>query len=191
MDHLSDGAEVLGKDVGRRVRMHREIQRMSSSDLAERSGLSRTIVSRIEHGEGNPSIGTLWRISRTLRVPLGDLLQDPILPRTRVVRAGEGEAMGDPSGMVGRLVHTDGRERRTELFTLDLPAGARRESPGHLAGVEELLVVTRGGARLGPGRAPELLGAGDAIWFAADVAHVYEATEDCTFLCWMLYPSST
>ena len=189
--HSSDeDAGGLGLRVGRLVRAHRTAQDLSATELAERSGLSRTILARIERGEGNPSIGTLWRIARALRVPLGDLLVEAPAVRTRLIRAGEGETMDDPSGMVGRLVHTDGRERRTELLVLELPPGARRESPPHQPGVEELVMVTRGVVGLGPEGAPETLHPGDALWFAADVAHTYEATgaAACNLLCWMLYP---
>ena len=189
--HSSDNdAGALGLRVGRLVHAHRTTQGLSATELAERSGLSRTILARIERGEGNPSIGTMWRIARALRVPLGDLLVEAPAARTRLIRAGEGETMSDPSGMVGRLVHTDGRERRTELFALELPPGARRESPPHQPGVEELLMVTRGAARVGPEMAPEALGPGDALWFAADVPHAYAVTGHaaCHLLCWMLYP---
>jgi quercetin dioxygenase-like cupin family protein len=98
--------------------------------------------------------------------------------------------MDDPSGMVGRLVHADGRERRTELFALELPPGARRTSPAHLPGVEEVIAVTRGRATVGPDTGPERLGPGDAVWFAADVAHAYAATGPgrCHLLCVVLYP---
>lgn len=191
--HSSDqSAEELTARVGRLIRGHRAAQGISLAELATRSELSRTILARIERGEGNPSIGTLWRVSRALNLPLGDLLVDAPAPRTRVLRAGAGEAMDDPSGMVGRLVHTDGRERRTELFALELPRGARRASPPHLPGVEELIVVTHGRARIGPETADEALGPGDALWFAADVPHAYATTSaaTCRLLCWMLYPPS-
>ena len=189
--HSSDtSADELAARVGRLIRGHRTAQRVTLAELAARTELSRTILARIERGEGNPSIATLWRVSRALRLPLGDLLVEAPAPRTRVLRADEGEAIDDPSGMVGRLLHTDGRERRTELFALELPPGARRESPPHHAGVEEVVVVTHGRVSLGPDAAPEALGTGDTLWFAADVPHAYaaEGRGACRLLCWMLYP---
>lgn len=190
--HFSDpGAEELAGRVGRLIRGHRAAQGLSLAELATRSELSRTILARIERGEGNPSISTLWSVSRALRLPLGDLLVDAPAARTRVVRAGEGETMDDPSGLVGRLVHTDGRARRSELFALELPRGARRASPSHLPGVEELVVVTSGRVRVCPDTASETLAAGDALWFAADVPHVYTAVSGaCRFLDWIFYPPS-
>lgn len=193
--HSSDPAgeeplPLLAARVGRLVRRHRTAQGVTLAELAARSELSRTILARIERGEGNPSIGTLWRVSRALRLPLGDLLVEAPVPRTRILRAGAGEAMNDPSGMVGRLVHTDGRERRAELFALELPADAVRRSPAHLPGVEELVIVTAGRARVGPETAAEVLEDGDALWFAADVPHLYAAAgaAACRLLCWILYP---
>lgn len=181
---------LLAARVGRLIHGHRVAQGLSVAELAARSELSRTILARIERGEGNPSIGTLWRISQALRLPLGELLVDAPAPRTRVVRAGEGETMEDPSGLAGRLLHAEARERRTELYALELPRGAVRDSPAHLPGVEELVVVTAGRLRAGPQDAPESLGAGDALWYAADVPHAYaaEGRAACRFLNWLSYP---
>ncbi len=190
MHSSEQGPGELAERVGRLVKAHRRAQGITQGAMASQTGLSRTILARIERGEGNPSIGTLWKVSRALRVPLGELLAEQAEPRTRVVRAGEGDAMDDPSGMVGRLLHADGRERRTELYALELPRRRHRDAPPHLPGVEELLVVTRGRARLGPLAAPEELGPGDALWFAADVEHGYATLGDaaCHLLCWMVYP---
>lgn len=177
--------------MGRLVATHRAALGLTQAELATRSELSRTILSRIEQGDGNPSIGTLWRISRALRVPLGELLVEPAAPQARVIRAGEGATMGDPSGMVGRLVHSGRAEQRSELYALELPAGARRESAPHLSGVEEVIFVAEGDAMVGPDGAAHTLAQGDAIWFAADVPHRYEAVDaPCRLLCWMLYPGS-
>jgi transcriptional regulator with XRE-family HTH domain len=197
VDHFSDsGADELAARVGHQVSTLRKAQRMTAAELAERSELSRTIVSKIERGDGNPSIGTLWRISRALRVGLGELLGEPAAPRTRVIRAGDGETISDPSGLFGQLLHSDARERRSEIYALELPPGTRRESAPHYDGVEELIVITSGTASVGPnegtapGAGPETLTAGDAMWFASDVPHHYEnlGPDSCAFLCWMLYP---
>lgn len=189
--HSSDeGAEELAGRVGRLVRDHRTAQDLTATELAERSGLSRTILARIERGEGNPSIGTLWRIARALRVPLGSLLGEDVAPRARVVRAGEGRTIDDPSGLVGRFLHADPRERRAEVVALELPVGTRRESPAHQLGVEELLIVTRGSVEVTVDGETHVLRPGDAMLFAADRPHVYATAGrgPCEALNWILYP---
>ncbi len=182
------GLGLLADRVGRVVRAHRGAPGMSLGDLARASGLSKTILARIEGGDGNPSLETLWRISRALRVPLGELLGEDEGPRVRVVRHGAGEELHADSGMSAWLLHADGRERRTEVFELRFDAGVEQQAEAHLPGTEELIVCTRGRLRVGPAGEEVDLDAGDAVWFVADVAHGYAGVRDAQALCWMLYP---
>src|SRR3954462_6172870 len=97
-------ATDLNQSIGRRVRAHRVAQRYSLGELARVSGLSKTILARIESGEGNPSVETLWRRSQALTVPLGALLEGgDESPHTRVVRARAGKALAAESGMASWL----------------------------------------------------------------------------------------
>lgn len=182
-----DTARDVNRHLGRTIRTHRLAQGSSLTALARAAGLSKTIVGRIESGEGNPSIETLWRVSQALAVPLGALLEDEDRPRTRVIRARSGEQVTGESGMRGWLVHADGRDHRTELFDLDYPAGTEHASDAHLPGTEEVIVCTRGRIRVGPDDEQAELGPGDAMLFAADVPHSYVALRDARVLCWMLY----
>jgi quercetin dioxygenase-like cupin family protein len=86
------------------------------------------------------------------------------------------------------LLHTTPREHRSEVFELDVPAGLVSRSEPHLPGVEELIVCVSGRMRVGPEGEEADLDPGDAVWFAADVAHSYGALRDARALCWMLYP---
>jgi transcriptional regulator with XRE-family HTH domain len=182
--------ELLADRVGRVIRTHRGAQGKSLGDLARASGLSKTILAKIEAGDGNPSLETLWKISRALRVPLGEVLGEDEGPRMRVIRHGAGEELHADSGMSAWLLHADGRERRTEVFELRFDAGVEQHAEPHLPGTEELVVCTRGRMRVGPAGDQAELEAGDAVWFAADVAHGYAGLRDSRALCWMLYPAA-
>lgn len=179
--------ETLARRIGRTVRAERVAQTWSLGDLARGSGLSKTILARIERGAGNPSIDTLWRVSRALGVPLGRLLGEEPEPRTRVIRAGHGEPLRSVEGMAAWLVHADGRERRSELYAIDLPKGVDQRSEPHLPGTEEVVVCVKGRVRVGPVGDEVELGPGDAAWFVADLAHHYAALRDARTLCWMLW----
>ena len=134
--------DVLADRIGRVIRSHRAAQGMSLGDLARASGLSKTILARIEGGDGNPSLETLWRISRALRVPLGALLARGRGRRAcGVIRHGAGEELHADSGMSAWLLHADGRERRTEVFELRVRRGrraARRAAPARDRGADRL-----------------------------------------------------
>jgi transcriptional regulator with XRE-family HTH domain len=185
-----DGLEALADRIGRVIRTHRGAQGMSLGDLARESGLSKTILARIEGGAGNPSVETLWRVSRALRIPLGSLLAEDQSPRVRAIPHGSGEELHADSGMTAWLLHADGREHRSEVFELAFAGGVEQRSEPHLPGVEELIVCVSGRMRAGPAGEQVELGPGDAVWFAADVAHLYAGVRDARALCWMLYPAA-
>ncbi len=186
-----DTARDLNRRLGRTLRAHRLAQGSSLTELARASGLSKTILGRIESGDGNPSIETLWRISQALALPLGALLEDEGRPNARAIPSRSGERVQAESGMTGWLVHADGRDHRTELFDLDYPQGTEHRSDPHLPGTEEVIVCVSGRLRAGPEGEEAELGPGDAVLFAADVPHSYVALDDSRVLCWMLYPAGT
>jgi transcriptional regulator with XRE-family HTH domain len=191
MDATTAGLDTLAANIGTAVRELRLAQRWSLGDLSRSSGLSKTILAKIERGDGNPSVETLWRVSRALAVPLGSLLSPPSRrPRVRAIRARSGEPLSADSGMAAWLLHAAGAEHRAELFDLELPRGTDQATDGHLVGTEELVFCVKGRVRVGPHDQEVELAAGDAVWFTADVPHHYEALRDTRTLCWMIYPNA-
>jgi transcriptional regulator with XRE-family HTH domain len=184
---MVDSSHIAAR-IGRVVRAERTVRDMSLNDLARASGLSKTILARIERGDGNPSIETLWRLTRALGIPLGWVLGENLAPRVRAIPARSAEAVRSASGMDGWLIHTDSRAVRSDLFELDLPKGIDQRSPAHMPGTEEVVYCIDGRLRAGPVGEEIELGPGDAVWFAADGDHHYEALADGRYLCLMLYP---
>lgn len=56
----------LARHFGPAVRRHRELLRLSQEELADRAGLDRSFVGRVERGEQNASLNTLQRVSQAL-----------------------------------------------------------------------------------------------------------------------------
>src|SRR4051795_12654495 len=98
-------AVVVNEQIGRRGREHRTARGWTLDELADRSGVSRRMVINIEHGEGNPSIATLLRISDALGIGL-PVLVDVGRPSTLTVTpAGQAAVLWrGPSGGQGLLV---------------------------------------------------------------------------------------
>src|SRR4051794_21058024 len=183
----ADDLPALAPRIRRVVRARRAARGMSVSELAREAGLSKTIVARIEAGAGNPSMETLWRVSRALQLPLGSLLAEDATPRGRAIPARSGEPLRGDAGLSAWLLHAEGGEHRSEVFDLDLPAGTDQRSEPHLPGTQELVICTSGTLAAGPdGEAVELR-PGDAVWFAADVAHGYAAITDARAIDVILY----
>jgi len=85
-------------DIGRRLSALREQKRLSQRDIEGRAGINRCYISRIENGHLVPSVETLERIARALRVPMyqlfigGEEKQNPVLQALR--DAVEGKSFG-------------------------------------------------------------------------------------------------
>ena len=58
------------RDVGDRIREHRQTQKWTQADLAQRCRLHRTYIGSVERGERNVSILNLRRIAKVLRISL-------------------------------------------------------------------------------------------------------------------------
>jgi XRE family transcriptional regulator, regulator of sulfur utilization len=175
--------------VAREIRAHREARGLSLSATAARAGLSKTILATIESGTGNPSLETLWRIARALDITVGTLLAEDDPVHSQVIRRADGEWLSFESGIRGRLLHVDGRDRRLEALEMRLEPGRHYRSAAHAPGTEELVICLEGTLTLGPDGNEEHLDEGDALRFAADVPHSYRSDAGCTALCAFSYPA--
>lgn len=188
---IDDDLDALGGRIGAAVAQLRDGKRWSLGELARASGLSKTILAKIERGDGNPSVETLWRVSRALGVPLGSLLSPPrTRPRVRAIPSRSGEPIASESGMAAWLINSAGHEHRSEVFDIELPRGVDQATDAHLPGTEEVIVCVKGRVRVGPYDQEVELGPGDAVWFTADVPHHYHALRDTRTLCYMIYPGA-
>ena len=61
---------------GDRVRQFRNARGMSQQELADKTGLHRNYVGKVEKGEKNISLLNMCKIAAELRVDLADLIKD-------------------------------------------------------------------------------------------------------------------
>jgi transcriptional regulator with XRE-family HTH domain len=75
-------SEDVRRVVGRNVQRLRIAAGLSQAGLAERMGVDRAYVSGLELGQRNPTVLTLWHISKALGVKLRELFHEA-KPRRR------------------------------------------------------------------------------------------------------------
>ena len=172
-------AVMVNELIGGRVRQHRTDRGWTLDELASRSAVSRRMLISIEHGEGNPSIATLLRISDALGVGL-PVLVDVERPRAMTVTA-SGQApvlWRGPRGGQALLVAGTEPPDVVELWDWTLQPGEEHHSEPHSAGTRELLLVLEGRIDLRVGDRTDRLEVGDSAAFAGDVAHGYATPAD-------------
>ncbi|MBO6205278.1 MAG: helix-turn-helix transcriptional regulator, partial [Selenomonas sp.] len=63
--------------IANNIKRLREEQNLSFGQLADRSGVSKVMLSQIEKGEGNPTINTIWKVANGLGVDYSQLIAPP------------------------------------------------------------------------------------------------------------------
>ncbi|GJE27173.1 helix-turn-helix domain-containing protein [Methylobacterium organophilum] len=71
---LVSGAQVLSGQLGKTIQRLRKAYNLSLSELAEQSGVAKSIISQIERNETNPTLATIWRLSQALDVSIERVL---------------------------------------------------------------------------------------------------------------------
>ncbi|MEO5937454.1 MAG: helix-turn-helix transcriptional regulator [Sphingomonas sp.] len=102
---LPEGLVGLRLDFGARLRRYRRKQSLTQAELAERAGLGRETISRIESGKVQPKPGTLDEILRVLGLDMGKVAVRGRNGRTkRVARYFDGSERGDLRHEIGRAI---------------------------------------------------------------------------------------
>lgn len=175
-DHSGERGQAVGR-LAAAVRAERDRAGLSLSELARRAGLSKSTLSQLEAGKGNPGVETVWSLATVLGVPFSALI-DPPQPERALVRAGAGDPtrsdLADYSALV--LSHSPPNVRR-DLYRIDAEPGAVKVSAPHASGTVEHVVLITGRARAGAQDDPTELGPGDYLRYPGDVDHVFEALE--------------
>jgi transcriptional regulator with XRE-family HTH domain len=182
-----DDLEATTRRLAATLRAVREAHGLSIGALAQQARLSKSTVSNIESGEGNPSLEVLWRLAGALAMPLGTLLGVETRSTSTVIRAGQGALIESPSGVRGRLLVAADHPQRTEVLALDFKPGVDYHAEGHVPGTEEVLYCIEGSLHVGPAGHEVTLEAGDAAQFPADTAHRYHAPTGASALLVMRY----
>lgn len=69
-------SEDVRHTVGRNVKRLRMAADLSQAELAERMGVDRAYVSGLDLGQRNPTVVTLWHISKALGVKLKSFFEE-------------------------------------------------------------------------------------------------------------------
>src|SRR3712207_9269103 len=83
---LENGAFVVSGHLGKTIQRLRKAYNLSLSELAEQSGVAKSIISQIERNETNPTLATIWRLSQALDVSIERVLasaaDEPFIEKT-------------------------------------------------------------------------------------------------------------
>ncbi|MGM0701257.1 MAG: helix-turn-helix domain-containing protein [Pseudomonadota bacterium] len=169
MDTLSLGT------LGQHLQALRIERGWSLSQLAAAAGIAKSNLSRLEQGNGNPTLDTIWRLAVQLGVPFGTLVAPISVP------------LGE-HGVEVRLIDQGKESPQVDAYWMRCAPHTLRHAEPHTPGARESLTLISGRLEAGPEGDLRKLQPGDSLTFAADRPHLYRTHDTwATLLLTIVY----
>lgn len=168
-------------EIGSNIQRIRKEEGLTLDGLAERSGVSKAMLSQIESDKVNPTVLTIWKIARGLEVELDAILKGSWEPSRKfaVTRSNDVAILDTADNGPHIQVYSPlALAEDLEIYQLEFEPGTSLVSGPHAARAEEYLTVFEGRVRVEAGSRSADLAAGDFINYHCDVDHVIENTGD-------------
>jgi transcriptional regulator with XRE-family HTH domain len=187
---------ALERYLGNAIRDLRQRHGLTIAEVADRAGISRGMLSKIENAQTATSLDSLHRLAQALGVSLSTLFRNYDVPEgsAQLVKNGEGMEVVRRGTRRGHTYHLLAHEQGpTKLFepfliTIDSPDATFPvfEHPG-----TEFLYMLEGRMEYRHGQHTYLLTPGDALTFRGEVPHGPEKLIDLPirFLATIVYPT--
>src|ERR1700677_2728495 len=161
MDTISDDPTSR---IARRLRLERNARDWSQGDLAQRSGVSKATISKIEREEVSPTAVILVRLAGAFDLTLAGLLLRAEGEGKRLSRASEQPVWRDPATGYLRKQVFSRPDHPLEVIQVELPAGQRVVLPASsYAFIRQVVWVEVGELVILEGGERHVLGAGDCL----------------------------
>lgn len=157
MNNISDG-------IASRLRIEREARNWSLAGLAEHSGVSKAMISKIERGESSPTTNMLGRLCGAFGLTLSTFLTRAEGKGGNLIRAAQQSRWLDPETGMERKLISPNAGGPTELVQITLPAGAEVSFPASIYAVfSQTIWVLDGELTLTENAVETTLASGDCL----------------------------
>jgi transcriptional regulator with XRE-family HTH domain len=177
--------DEVGDRIARRLRLERDSRSWSLADLAERSGVSKATISKIERAEVSPTATVLVRLAAAFDLTLAGLMLRAEGQGERLARAGDQPIWRDPeTGYLRRQVFSR-PDHPLEIVRVELPAGQRVLLPASsYAHIRQLVWVQAGSLVIIEAGERHELATGDCLGFGSpsEVTFANETTSPCVYV---------
>jgi transcriptional regulator with XRE-family HTH domain len=171
-----ENSQPLGAYLGSAIRQLRSRHGLTIADIADRAGISRGMLSKIENAQTAASLETLAQIASALGVTLSHLFSNYDKPRggAQLVKSGKGMEVvrrGTRNGHTYHLLAYDQGPKKTfEPFLIILEDSGEKFSTFEHTGTE-FIYMLEGQLEYRVGEEVYLLEAGDSLTFRGEIPH--------------------
>ncbi|GAB6850851.1 helix-turn-helix domain-containing protein [Paraburkholderia kururiensis] len=181
---MSTKVDILDVRIGARIRIERESRGWSLTDLAERSGVSRAMIHKIERAESSPTAMLLGRLSGAFSLSMSTLMARAEMPEGRLLRKKDQPVWTDPQSGYRRRHVSPRSDMPLDLVHIELPPGAAIPMPASAYAFQRQLIwVLQGTLVFVEGKMRHELEEGDCLELGppADCEFKNESSHACIY----------
>ncbi len=184
------------KEIGERLRDYRKKKKITTVELAAKTGFSQSYLSQLERGKIKPSVGALQKISHVFGVPMAmffeqEQTEENVRNNVTVVRPEQRKGLIYPkSGVKYQLLTPDLKGKLEVLYITAAPGGETGDEKFEHGG-EECGYVLQGTMEVTVGDEKFILYPGDSIAFESTKPHSWKNIGNVELVAfWCVTPPS-
>lgn len=159
--------------IGQKIKHMRQLYHMKLEDLAAKTNLTASHISKLERGVSLPSVSALLKLSRVFNLPMSTFLEEGEASRTNHRKKGQRQTIQSQNGGVKIELLTDVFQGnpRMEVALVRFARGSGFTEK-HIHQGEEVIYALKGKVEVELGSEKYLLNEGDSIDYASTVPHL-------------------
>ncbi len=194
--HNIAGLDLKIKEMARRIYELREIENLTTAQMAEKTGVSEQEYINCENGLQDLNFAFIYRCALAFNVDVTDIIEgkSPTLKSYTVTKKGEGQKIEQAHGMIYYNLAAAFRNRIAEPLYVcskysEEAQNREIELTSHAG--QECDIIIDGHLMVQIGEHKEILGPGDSIYYDSSSPHGMIAVngEDCHFYAIVLNPT--
>lgn len=159
--------------LGKTIQRLRKAYNMSLGDLSEHSGVAKSIISQIERNETNPTLSTVYRLSRALDTTIDEVLRTEGAALFLEHQSKSGVPILESQDGLCRLAIAGPLNLvdQVQWYDFRAKAGGVLESDPHPQGTVEHLYILAGELDVTTGEETRRVKVGETLRFRGDLPH--------------------
>src|SRR5512136_1405396 len=162
-------------EVGKRIQQYRTDRRLTLQELAERTGLTKGYLSKIEKAKKAPPVSTLINLGKALGISISEILGEGGDSKSPIclVKKGDRPFIARDGTVFGYAYQTLAHKfpnKHMEPYILTLPLRPKQNALFQHKG-EEMMFVLEGTMKFFHGENEFIVDEGDCVYFDGSISH--------------------
>ncbi|EMH4161167.1 helix-turn-helix domain-containing protein [Pluralibacter gergoviae] len=177
--------DTLNARISARIRIERESRGWSLSELADKAGVSRGMIHKIERGDSSPTAAMLGRLSGAFGISMSTLIARAEMQEGKLLRFENQPVWRDPLSHYLRRHVSPRSDLPIDLVQIELPAGSDIPMPASsYALARQLIWLQQGSLLFIEGDTRHAMRPGDCLELGppSDCRFVNDSDSPCIYL---------